>query len=43
MHTRESWEKHIEMILECVTNGSLNKENLTEEEFKASYKFATGR
>ena len=43
MHTRESWEKHIEMILECVTNGSLNQENLTEEEFKAAYKFATGR
>ena len=43
MHTTESWEKHIEMILECVTNGSLNQENLTEEEFKAAYKFATGR
>lgn len=43
VYTETAWEKHIEMILECVTNGSLKKENLTEQEFKEAYKFATGR
>ena len=43
VYTRESWEKHIEMICECVQNGTLQQESLNEEEFKEAYKYATGR
>ena len=43
VYTRESWEKHIEMICECVQNGTLQQESLNEEELKDAYKFVTGR
>ena len=43
VYTRESWEKHIEMICECVQNGTLQQDSLNEEELKDAYKFVTGR
>ena len=43
MYTRASWEKHIEMIFDCVQNGTLHQDSLDEEEFKEAYKYATGR
>ena len=43
VYTETAWDKHIEMICDCVKNGSLQQEDLNEEEFKAAYKFATGR
>ena len=43
VYTRESWEKHIEMICECVQNGTLQQDSLNKEELKDAYKFVTGR
>jgi hypothetical protein len=43
IYTRKSWEKHIEMIYDCVQNGTLHQDSLNEEEFQDAYKFASGR
>lgn len=41
--TRASWQRHIELILDCVHDELLDQDNMTTEEYAAAYNLAKYR